>query len=65
MILVWIGFVFLVIVGLGMTLAGLVVSKMILSFGNGGWWLPIIQFAGAAVCFWLAYNNAPFTIVLR
>lgn len=63
MILVWIGFVFLVVVGIGLTLGGLILSKMIMSFGSGGWWLPIVEFAAAGVCFWLAYNNALYFVV--
>jgi hypothetical protein len=65
MILVWIGFIVLIVVGLGMTLAGLIVSKMIMAFGGGGWWMPIVQFAAAGICFWLAYNNAPFYFVVK
>ena len=65
MILIWIGFIFLVVVGLGFTLAGLVVTRLVIAFGNGGWWLPIVQFSAAGVCFWLAYNNAPFYFMVK
>jgi hypothetical protein len=64
MILAWIGFVILSIVGLGMIITGLFVCRMVAAFGNGGWLFPISQFAIGGFLLWLAFTYAPFTVIV-
>lgn len=67
MMLEWIGFFVLLGLGAYLLVAGYVLNAMIYGFGGGSFmerFLGVLFPIGGAACWYIAYINAPFAIVV-